>query len=119
MDLVGSQTVAVTTAQFTTGSCEQYKCIIQIVGRTNTQHKWYLSFLNKINLILLVAKSWHCPRACKNNTGPFFVTGIEPHGNKVLQPAVFTVETLEAGSGEVLVYVEDPEGHKEEASSTR
>uniref|UniRef100_A0A7N6A1P6 Calponin-homology (CH) domain-containing protein n=1 Tax=Anabas testudineus TaxID=64144 RepID=A0A7N6A1P6_ANATE len=41
--------------------------------------------------------------------------GIEPHGNKVLQPAVFTVETLEAGSGEVLVYVEDPEGHKEEA----
>uniref|UniRef100_A0A3Q3JD12 Calponin-homology (CH) domain-containing protein n=1 Tax=Monopterus albus TaxID=43700 RepID=A0A3Q3JD12_MONAL len=41
--------------------------------------------------------------------------GIEPHGNKVLHPAVFTVETLEAGSGEVLVYVEDPEGHKEEA----
>uniref|UniRef100_A0A3B3ZQH0 Calponin-homology (CH) domain-containing protein n=1 Tax=Periophthalmus magnuspinnatus TaxID=409849 RepID=A0A3B3ZQH0_9GOBI len=41
--------------------------------------------------------------------------GIEPHGNKVLQPAVFTVDTLEAGSGEVLVYVEDPEGHKEEA----
>lgn len=46
------------------------------------------------------------------------MTGIEPHGNKVLQPAVFTVETLEAGSGEVLVYVEDPEGHKEEASYT-
>ncbi|XP_008336134.1 filamin-C-like, partial [Cynoglossus semilaevis] len=43
------------------------------------------------------------------------MTGIEPHGNKVLQPAVFTVDTLEAGSGEVLVYVEDPEGHKEEA----
>uniref|UniRef100_H3C9U0 Filamin C n=1 Tax=Tetraodon nigroviridis TaxID=99883 RepID=H3C9U0_TETNG len=41
--------------------------------------------------------------------------GIEPHGNKVLQPAVFTVDTLEAGSGEVLVYVEDPEGHTEEA----
>uniref|UniRef100_A0A3P9J076 Filamin C, gamma a (actin binding protein 280) n=1 Tax=Oryzias latipes TaxID=8090 RepID=A0A3P9J076_ORYLA len=41
--------------------------------------------------------------------------GIEPHGNKVLHPAVFTVETLEAGSGEVLVFVEDPEGHKEEA----
>ncbi|KAK5619105.1 hypothetical protein CRENBAI_000424 [Crenichthys baileyi] len=41
--------------------------------------------------------------------------GIEPHGNKVLQPTVFTVETLEAGSGEVLVFVEDPEGHKEEA----
>nr|XP_061813370.1 filamin-C-like isoform X2 [Nerophis lumbriciformis] len=41
--------------------------------------------------------------------------GIEPHGNKVLHPAVFTVDTIEAGSGEVLVYVEDPEGHKEEA----
>lgn len=51
------------------------------------------------------------------NVSPYCVcTGIEPHGNKVLQPAVFTVDTLEAGSGEVLVYVEDPEGHKEEAS---
>lgn len=47
-----------------------------------------------------------------------YITGIEPHGNKVLQPAVFTVETLEAGSGEVLVYVEDPEGYKEEACYT-
>lgn len=52
-------------------------------------------------------------------TTPCVITGIEPHGNKVMQPAVFTVETLEAGSGEVLVYVEDPEGHKEEASYTR
>lgn len=33
-----------------------------------------------------------------------------------MQPAVFTVETLEAGSGEVLVYVEDPEGHTEEVA---
>ncbi|KAM6960914.1 filamin-C-like [Aplochiton taeniatus] len=41
--------------------------------------------------------------------------GIEPQGNMVLKPAVFTVETLEAGQAEVLVYVEDPEGHKEEA----
>ncbi|KAM6136829.1 filamin-C, partial [Pterocles gutturalis] len=41
--------------------------------------------------------------------------GIEPQGNVVLQPARFTVETLEAGVGEVLVYVEDPEGHTEEA----
>ncbi|XP_059581616.1 filamin-C isoform X2 [Alligator mississippiensis] len=41
--------------------------------------------------------------------------GIEPQGNRVLQPAHFTVETLEAGMGEVLVYVEDPEGHTEEA----
>ena len=32
----------------------------------------------------------------------------------MLQPAVFTVDTQEAGSGEVLVYVEDPEGYKEE-----
>ena len=42
------------------------------------------------------------------------ILGIEPHGNTVLQPAVFTVDTQEAGSGEVLVYVEDPEGYKEE-----
>uniref|UniRef100_A0A672SP19 Filamin C n=1 Tax=Sinocyclocheilus grahami TaxID=75366 RepID=A0A672SP19_SINGR len=41
--------------------------------------------------------------------------GIEPQGNMVLNPAVFTVETLEAGLGEVIVYVEDPEGHTEEA----
>lgn len=40
--------------------------------------------------------------------------GIEPQGNVVLKPAQFTVETLEAGVGEVLVYVEDPEGHTEE-----
>ncbi|XP_028841248.1 filamin-C-like isoform X1 [Denticeps clupeoides] len=41
--------------------------------------------------------------------------GIEPHGNMVLKPTFFTVETLEAGLGEVIVYVEDPEGHTEEA----
>ncbi|XP_056101655.1 filamin-C isoform X1 [Rhinichthys klamathensis goyatoka] len=41
--------------------------------------------------------------------------GIEPQGNMVLKPALFTVETLEAGLGEVIVYVEDPEGHTEEA----
>nr|XP_015207867.1 PREDICTED: filamin-C isoform X2 [Lepisosteus oculatus] len=41
--------------------------------------------------------------------------GIEPHGNVVLKPAEFTVETIEAGLGEVIVYVEDPEGHTEEA----
>lgn len=40
--------------------------------------------------------------------------GIEPQGNVVLRPAQFTVETLEAGMGEVIVYVEDPEGHTEE-----
>lgn len=32
----------------------------------------------------------------------------------VLNPAEFLVETVEAGLGEVLVYVEDPEGHTEE-----
>ncbi|XP_062347484.1 filamin-C [Cinclus cinclus] len=41
--------------------------------------------------------------------------GIESQGNVVLCPAQFTVETFEAGMGEVLVYVEDPEGHTEEA----
>uniref|UniRef100_A0A3P9BEY4 Filamin C n=1 Tax=Maylandia zebra TaxID=106582 RepID=A0A3P9BEY4_9CICH len=54
------------------------------------------------------------PRQLFPNKAKAYGPGIEPHGNKVLQPAVFTVETLEAGSGEVLVYVEDPEGHKEE-----
>ncbi|XP_064417245.1 filamin-C isoform X3 [Latimeria chalumnae] len=44
--------------------------------------------------------------------------GIEPHGNTVLKPAEFTVETIEAGLGEVLVYIEDPEGHTEEARVT-
>lgn len=39
---------------------------------------------------------------------------MEPRGNTVLKPAEFLVETVEAGLGEVLVYVEDPEGHMEE-----
>ncbi|XP_078533930.1 filamin-C isoform X3 [Lissotriton helveticus] len=41
--------------------------------------------------------------------------GIEPQGNIVLKPAHFTVETILAGLGEVLVFIEDPEGHREEA----
>uniref|UniRef100_A0A8C8G365 Calponin-homology (CH) domain-containing protein n=1 Tax=Oncorhynchus tshawytscha TaxID=74940 RepID=A0A8C8G365_ONCTS len=45
----------------------------------------------------------------------FYGPGIEANGNMVLKPAVFTVETLEAGQAEVLVYVNDPEGHTEEA----
>lgn len=49
----------------------------------------------------------------------FLETGIEPQGNMVLKPAVFTVETLEAGLGEVIVYVEDPEGHTEEVRYDR
>lgn len=32
----------------------------------------------------------------------------------MLQPAHFTVQTVDAGVGEVLVYIEDPEGHTEE-----
>ncbi|KAL0158427.1 hypothetical protein M9458_046503, partial [Cirrhinus mrigala] len=36
---------------------------------------------------------------------------IEPTGNVVMKKAVFTVETISAGQGEVLVYVEDPAGH--------
>lgn len=32
----------------------------------------------------------------------------------VLKPSEFLVETVEAGLGEVLVYVEDLEGHTEE-----
>ncbi|XP_066452674.1 filamin-B isoform X3 [Eleutherodactylus coqui] len=41
--------------------------------------------------------------------------GVEPTGNMVKRPAPFTVETISAGQGEVLVYVEDPEGLREEA----
>ncbi|XP_035238872.1 LOW QUALITY PROTEIN: filamin-A-like [Anguilla anguilla] len=44
--------------------------------------------------------------------------GIEPTGNMVMKKAVFTVETVSAGNGEVLVYVEDPAGHREEAKVT-
>lgn len=31
-----------------------------------------------------------------------------------MKKTVFTVETISAGMGEVLVYVEDPAGHREE-----
>lgn len=43
-----------------------------------------------------------------------FCEGIEPVGNVVMKKAMFTVETISAGMGEVLVYVEDPAGHREE-----
>lgn len=46
-----------------------------------------------------------------------WLSGIEPRGNVVLKPAEFLVETVEAGLGEVLVYVEDPEGHTEEVGA--
>ncbi|XP_064198586.1 filamin-C isoform X3 [Anguilla rostrata] len=57
----------------------------------------------------LRAKTLHPKRA--RAYGP----GIEPRGNIVLKLAEFTVETVEAGLGEVIVYAEDPEGHTEEA----
>ncbi|XP_069507070.1 filamin-A-like isoform X2 [Ambystoma mexicanum] len=44
--------------------------------------------------------------------------GVEPTGNMVKKRAEFTVETISAGQGEVLVYVEDPAGHREEAKVT-
>uniref|UniRef100_A0A8C0X407 Calponin-homology (CH) domain-containing protein n=1 Tax=Castor canadensis TaxID=51338 RepID=A0A8C0X407_CASCN len=44
--------------------------------------------------------------------------GIEPMGNMVKQPAKFTVDTISAGQGDVMVFVEDPEGNKEEAQVT-
>ncbi|XP_054622815.1 filamin-C-like isoform X3 [Dunckerocampus dactyliophorus] len=57
----------------------------------------------------LRAKTLHPKRA------KAFGLGIDPRGNVVLKPAEFLVETVEAGLGEVLVYVEDMEGHTEEA----
>lgn len=51
-------------------------------------------------------------RRCNQESCLF--SGLEPRGNVVLEPAEFLVETVEAGLGEVLVYVEDPEGHTEE-----
>uniref|UniRef100_A0A8C2Y3Z1 Calponin-homology (CH) domain-containing protein n=1 Tax=Capra hircus TaxID=9925 RepID=A0A8C2Y3Z1_CAPHI len=47
-----------------------------------------------------------------------FPEGIEPTGNMVKQPAKFTVDTISAGQGDVMVFVEDPEGNKEEALVT-
>lgn len=48
-------------------------------------------------------------------TVPTFLSeGVEPVGNVVMKKAIFTVETISAGMGEVLVYVEDPAGHREE-----
>uniref|UniRef100_UPI00358FEB07 filamin-C-like isoform X2 n=1 Tax=Myxine glutinosa TaxID=7769 RepID=UPI00358FEB07 len=41
--------------------------------------------------------------------------GVEPVGNLVSCPSRFVVETVDAGLGQVLVYVEDPDGHVEEA----
>lgn len=46
--------------------------------------------------------------------GLVLLSGIEPTGNRVMRPAVFTVDTFSAGQGQVTVYVEDPEGRREE-----
>uniref|UniRef100_A0A8B9HYD3 Filamin B n=1 Tax=Astyanax mexicanus TaxID=7994 RepID=A0A8B9HYD3_ASTMX len=43
--------------------------------------------------------------------------GIEPVGNRVMRPAVFTVDTFSAGQGQVTVYIEDPEGRREEVKA--
>ncbi|CAL8338413.1 unnamed protein product [Merluccius merluccius] len=40
--------------------------------------------------------------------------GIEPTGNHVMRPAVFTVDTFSSGQAPVTVYLEDPQGRKEE-----
>eukprot|EP00064_Thunnus_orientalis_P021778 superscaffoldBa00006839_g21946 len=39
---------------------------------------------------------------------------IEPTGNRVLRPAVFTVDTFSAGQGQVTVYLDHPDGTREE-----
>uniref|UniRef100_A0AAY4BYE5 Calponin-homology (CH) domain-containing protein n=1 Tax=Denticeps clupeoides TaxID=299321 RepID=A0AAY4BYE5_9TELE len=43
--------------------------------------------------------------------------GIEPVGNRVMKPAVFTVDAFSAGQGQVTIYIEDPEGTKEEVKA--
>ncbi|XP_041945914.1 filamin-B [Alosa sapidissima] len=43
--------------------------------------------------------------------------GIEPVGNRVMRPAVFTVDAFSAGQGQVTVYIEDPEGTREEVKA--
>lgn len=35
----------------------------------------------------------------------------------MMRPAVFTVDTFSAGQGHVAVYIEDPEGRKEEVKA--
>ncbi|XP_076844602.1 filamin B a isoform X2 [Brachyhypopomus gauderio] len=43
--------------------------------------------------------------------------GIEPVGNRVMRPAVFTVDTFSAGRGQVTVYIEDPDCRREEVKA--
>ncbi len=44
--------------------------------------------------------------------------GIEPTGNRVMRPAVFTVDTFSAGHGQVTVYLDHPDGTREEVRTT-
>ncbi|XP_072237631.1 filamin-B isoform X1 [Leuresthes tenuis] len=43
--------------------------------------------------------------------------GIEPTGNRVLRPAVFTVDTFSAGQGQVTIYLDHPDGTREELTA--
>lgn len=43
-------------------------------------------------------------------------SGIEPTGNRVLRPAVFTVDTFSAGQGQVMAYLDHPDGTREEVT---
>ncbi|KAF1391122.1 hypothetical protein PFLUV_G00038600 [Perca fluviatilis] len=43
--------------------------------------------------------------------------GIEPTGNRVLRPAVFTVDAFSAGQGQVTVYLDHPDGTREELNA--
>ncbi|CAG5977724.1 unnamed protein product [Menidia menidia] len=61
-----------------------------------------------------MTRSWPGRRPFLN---PVFVrcsSGIEPTGNRVLRPAVFTVDAFSAGQGQVTVYLDHPDGTREE-----
>lgn len=54
----------------------------------------------------MVAKLQLCP-----------LQGIEPTGNRVMRPALFTVDTFSAGQGQVMAYLDHPDGTREEVHS--
>lgn len=64
----------------------------------------------------------HTKTTTPNNSEPLDVVidellppaGIEPTGNRVMRPAVFTVDTFSAGQGQVTVYLDHPDGTREE-----
>lgn len=63
-------------------------------------------------------KIWHCLFCFLFFFDCFYLfccsAGIEPTGNRVLRPAVFTVDTFSAGQGQVTVYLDHPDGTREE-----